>query len=57
VFDLFEDTIGAPATLLVIGLLLVLLAVGLTRARREIAPGAHHDAPPSVPGTPAGGEV
>jgi hypothetical protein len=35
-FELFGDTIGAPATLLVIGLLLVALAVGLGRAGREI---------------------
>lgn len=37
VFELFGDAIGAPATLLLIGLLLVLLAVGLGRARREVA--------------------
>lgn len=37
VFELFEDAIGAPATLLVIGLLLVLLAVGLGWARRDVA--------------------
>lgn len=36
VFELFGDAIGAPAALLVIGLLLVLLAVGLGRARREV---------------------
>jgi hypothetical protein len=36
VFELFADTIGAPATLLVVGLLLVLLAVGISRARREM---------------------
>ncbi|MGA1779408.1 MAG: hypothetical protein ACO4CW_03580, partial [Planctomycetota bacterium] len=36
VFELFEDTIGAPATLLVTGLLLVLLAVGLSPARRDV---------------------
>jgi hypothetical protein len=36
VFELFGDAIGAPATLLLIGLLLVLLAVGLGRARREV---------------------
>lgn len=36
VFELFGDAIGAPATLLVIGLLLVLLAVGLGRAHREV---------------------
>ena len=37
VFELFGDAIGAPATLLVVGLLLVLLAVGLGRARRDVA--------------------
>ncbi|MFO7778873.1 MAG: hypothetical protein R6V28_11005 [Nitriliruptoraceae bacterium] len=36
VFELFGDAIGGPATLLLIGLLLVLLAVGLGRARREV---------------------
>lgn len=36
-FELFGDAIGAPATLLIVGLLLVLLAVGLGRARRELA--------------------
>lgn len=35
-FELFGDAIGAPATLLVVGLLLVLLAVGLGRARQEV---------------------
>lgn len=35
-FELFGDAIGAPATLLVIGLLLVLLSIGLGRARREL---------------------
>lgn len=35
-FELFGDAIGAPATLLVIGLLLVLLSIGLSRARREV---------------------
>lgn len=42
VFELFEDTIGAPATLLVTGLLLVLLAVGLARARRDVLAGSEH---------------
>ena len=41
VFELFGDAIGAPATLLVVGLLLVLLAVGIGRARREVV----HTAP------------
>lgn len=38
VFELFGEAIGAPATLLLIGLLLVLGAVGLGRARREVVP-------------------
>jgi hypothetical protein len=38
VFELFGDAIGAPATLLLVGVLLVLLAVGLGRARREVLP-------------------
>lgn len=38
VFEVFDDAIGAPAALLLTGLLLVLLAVGLGRARREVAP-------------------
>src|SRR6056297_2901329 len=40
VFELFGDAIGAPAALLVVGLLLVVLAVGLGRAGREVV----HDA-------------
>ena len=40
VFELFADTLGAPATLLVIGLLLILLAIGLTRVRRGQAAAA-----------------
>lgn len=47
VFELFGDAIGAPATLLLVGLLLVLLAVGLGRARREVVP--ERTAPPAVP--------
>lgn len=43
VFELFGDEIGAPATLLLVGLLLVLLAVGLGRARRELARDPAHD--------------
>jgi hypothetical protein len=50
VFELFGDAIGAPAALLVIGLLLVLLAVGIGRARREVGGGA---APPPPPPPPA----
>jgi hypothetical protein len=34
VFALFADTIGAPATLLTIGVLLIIMAVGLGRVRR-----------------------
>jgi len=34
VFELFADTLGAPATLLTTGLLLILMAVGLGRFRR-----------------------
>jgi hypothetical protein len=33
VFELFADTIGAPATLLTVGILLILLATGLGRVR------------------------
>jgi hypothetical protein len=36
VFELFGDAIGAPATLLVVGLLLVLVAVGLARAGKQV---------------------
>ncbi|MEY3020757.1 MAG: hypothetical protein RLZZ272_1741 [Actinomycetota bacterium] len=53
VFELFEDTIGAPATLLVTGLLLVLLAVGLSRARRDVIAGAGH-ADATIRRTPGG---
>jgi hypothetical protein len=35
VFVLFADTLGAPATLLTTGLLLILMAVGLARFRRS----------------------
>ncbi|MFA9446506.1 DUF2157 domain-containing protein [Egicoccus sp. AB-alg6-2] len=40
VFEWFGDTIGAPALLLLVGMLLVLLSVGLGRARRHIDDGA-----------------
>ncbi len=50
-FELFGDQIGAPATLLVIGLLLVLLAIGLGRARHEL-PGPGATAPPAADPTP-----
>jgi hypothetical protein len=43
VFEVFGDALGAPATLLVIGLLLVLLAVGLGRARREVGTDRRRD--------------
>jgi hypothetical protein len=36
VFSLFGDALSAPAVLLIVGLLLVLLAVGIGRARREV---------------------
>lgn len=36
VFEIFGDVVSAPAVLLIIGLLLVLLAVGLGRARHHI---------------------
>jgi hypothetical protein len=36
VFEWFGDAIGAPAALLLVGVLLVVLAVGLGRARREV---------------------
>lgn len=48
-FELFGDTIGAPATLLVIGLLLVALAVGLGRAGREIRTARRSEGPPAAP--------
>lgn len=44
VVEVFGDAIGAPATLLVVGLLLVLLAVGLGRARREVRADAERGA-------------
>jgi hypothetical protein len=48
-FEVFGDTIGAPATLLVIGLLLVALAVGLGRAGREIRTARRSEGPPAAP--------
>jgi hypothetical protein len=48
-FELFGETIGAPATLLVIGLLLVALAVGLGRAGREIRTSQRSGGPPEAP--------
>lgn len=45
VFEIFGDAIGAPATLLLVGLLLVLLAVGLGRARREVGDRDDRDDP------------
>jgi hypothetical protein len=35
-FELFGDRIGAPATLLMVGLLLVVLAVGIARIKRAV---------------------
>lgn len=55
VFDLFGDAIGAPATLLVVGLLLVLLAVGLGRARRQVGAPASRSAAPGTDGGAAQG--
>lgn len=49
VVDLFGDAIGAPATLLAVGLLLVLLAVGLGRVKREV------EAPTSATASSSGG--
>jgi hypothetical protein len=54
VFELFGDAIGAPATLFVIGLLLVLLAVGIGRARREVEPRRTPEADPSDTAGPDG---
>jgi hypothetical protein len=54
-FELFGDTIGAPATLLVIGLLLVALAVGLGRAGREIRIAGRSSGRAAAP-SPDGGE-
>jgi MFS family permease len=50
VFELFGDAIGGPAAMLVVGLLLVLLAVGVGRARREV--GGVRVEPPTSPTTP-----
>lgn len=36
VVEVFGDAVGAPATLLIVGILLVLVAVGLGRARRAV---------------------
>ncbi len=50
-FEVFGDRIGAPATLLMVGLLLVVVAVGLARVRQAVdEPGpsrSHDDAPVS----------
>ena len=54
-FELFGDAIGAPATLLVIGLLLVLLAIGLGRARHELG-GPGTTSPPSGGPSPSGAD-
>jgi hypothetical protein len=43
VFELFADTLGAPATLLAVGLLLIVLAVGIGRVRRVTDVGARQD--------------
>jgi hypothetical protein len=51
VFELFADTLGAPLTLLVIGLLLVLVAAAIVRVKAEVeeadAAGSHGD--PAAP--------
>jgi hypothetical protein len=61
VIRLFGDSLSAPAILLIIGLLLVLLAVGIGRARREVGgvpdtptppAGGAPDAAPTLPATP-----
>jgi hypothetical protein len=52
VFRLFGDTLGAPAVMLIIGLLLVLLAVGIGRARRDV--GGRPELPAPPPDTPGG---
>jgi hypothetical protein len=49
VFRLFGDTLSAPAVLLIIGLLLVLLAVGIGRARREVGGTGVDAIPPTTP--------
>lgn len=46
VFELFGDAIGAPAALLIVGLLLLLLAVGLGRAGQKVR---RVDPEPSAP--------
>jgi hypothetical protein len=60
VIRLFGDTLSAPAILLIVGLLLVLLAVGIGRARREVGgvsptpsppAGGAPDAAPTLDGT------
>jgi hypothetical protein len=52
VIRLFGDTLSAPAILLIVGLLLVLLAVGIGRARREVGGVPDTPAPPAH-GAPA----
>jgi len=48
VFELFADTLGAPATLLAAGLLLILLATGLGRVRRAQASDSDRVSTPEV---------
>lgn len=57
VFEIFGDAIGAPATLLVIGLLLVLLAVGVGRVRREVGGDGPSRARDRVPSGRGGGDA
>lgn len=55
VFELFGEAIGGAASMLVVGLLLVLVAVGLGRAGREIRRGPDEPPrgrPPHLPGAP-----
>jgi len=54
VFEVFGEVVGAAATLLIVGLLLVLLAIGLGRAGRELtgARGRVRGSPPDT-GDPA----
>jgi hypothetical protein len=52
VFEVFGDTLGAPAVLLVVGLLLVLLAAGVGRARRGSGASLARPPPPRPSGDP-----
>jgi hypothetical protein len=54
VFELFADTLGAPATLLAVGILLILLATGLGRVRTARVRAT--DRTPAVPSGDHGSE-